>query len=220
MKKTFFAGLAILLPIALTFIIVIFFIDVLTAPFMGFAEDVLSYYGGEVVGKHHLTFLIVSRILILIFFVALIFLIGILGRRLFFSWIVKWTNQLFIKIPIVKSIYQISRDITKNIFSEKHRKRLFKRTVIVPFPHQKTTALGLVSGNVPTQMIKNKKKELKKKNLQSVFVPTAPHPISGFLLLYADDEIKTVDIKTEDLFKFLLSCGIFQPDAQNDQDQE
>ena len=220
MKKTFFAGLATLLPITLTLMVIVFFIDLLTAPFMGFAKEVLSHYGGEIIENHRFAFLIISRIIILIFFIMLIFLIGFLGRRLFFSWIVRWTNKLFIKIPIVKSIYRISRDITKNIFSEKHQKSLFKGIAIVPFPHQKTTAFGLISGDVPTHTIQNKRKEMEKKNLKSVFVPTAPHPISGFLLLYANDDIKTVDIKTEDLFKFLLSCGISQPHEKYDQDQK
>ena len=63
-------------------------------------------------------------------------------------------------------------------------------------------------------------KRSKKKHdtaLQSVFVPTAPHPISGFLVMYSEHEVKALDIETEDLFKFLLSCGVVKPgEKKND----
>ena len=38
--------------------------------------------------------------------------------------------------------------------------------------------------------------------------------------MYSDKEVKTVDIETEDLFKFLLSCGIFQPGQKDDKSKD
>ena len=54
----------------------------------------------------------------------------------------------------------------------------------------------------------------KKENLQTVFVPTSPHPVSGFLMMYDDNEVQKTDIETEDLFKFLLSCGMYHPEEE------
>ena len=68
--------------------------------------------------------------------------------------------------------------------------------------------MGLLSGPSPKEIDK------KKKNLEAVFVPTAPHPVSGFLLMYNKNEINKTDIDTEDLFKFLLSCGIYSPESK------
>jgi len=215
MKKTFIAGLATLLPITITVVIVVFFIDLLTAPFTGLVEEMITYYGGEVAEVHHYLLVVVSRLVVLFLFVILILILGVLGRRIFFSYLMKLTNRVLTKIPIVKTIYRISRDITKNVFSEE-KKTLFKSTVLVPFPHTKTHALGLLSGDPPAEVSANKDTRIRDTNLQSIFVPTAPHPISGFLLMYSDKEVKTVDIETEDLFKFLFSCGIFQPGQKDD----
>lgn len=215
MKKTFLTGLAILLPITITLFIVIFVVDLVTAPFIDFAQEMISHYGKEVVEIPHSLLLIISRLVILILFFITVFLLGMMGRRLFFSWVFKITNHLLTKIPIVKTIYRISRDITKNIFKT-DKKNLFKGTALVPFPNQKTHALGLISGCPPKEIQTNRDKRIENKTFQSVFVPTAPHPISGFLLMYSDHEIKTVDIKTEDVFKFLISCGIFQPDQKDE----
>lgn len=219
MKKTFIAGLATLLPITITIVIVVFVIDLMTAPFTGLVEEMITYYGGQIAEEHHYLLVVVSRLVVLCLIVILILFLGVLGRRIFFSWILKLTNLLLTKIPIVKTIYRISRDITKNVLSEE-KKKLFKGTVLVPFPHAKTHALGLLSGDPPKEVTENKDPRVQDTTLQSIFVPTAPHPISGFLLMYSDKEVKTVDIETEDLFKFLLSCGIFQPGQKDDKSKD
>ena len=196
-----------------------FVIDLLTAPFTGLVEEMITYYGGQIAEEHHYLLVVVSRLIVLFLFVILILILGVLGRRIFFSWVLKLTNRLLTKIPIVTTIYRISRYITKNVFSEE-KKKLFKGTALVPFPHQKTHALGLLSGDPPKEVTDNKDPRVQDTTLQSIFVPTAPHPISGFLLMYSDKEVKTVDIETEDLFKFLLSCGIFQPGQKNDESED
>lgn len=205
MKKTFLAGLATLLPIAVTIFIVFFIIDFVTAPFVGIVEDLITKHGTqELAEHHHYLLLILSRVIVLLLFVVIVFILGILGRRIFFSWFINLTERIFIKIPIIKSIYRISREISNSVLNMK-KEKLFKGTVMVPFPHPQSKALGLLSGMPPGQV------RDKKKDLQAVFVPTAPHPISGFLLMYHENEIEKSTIETEDLFKFLLSCGIYKP---------
>lgn len=218
MRKTFFAGLVTLLPITITIVIVVFIIDLVTAPFTGLVEEIITYYGGQVAEAHYYLLLIVSRLTILVLLIILIFLLGMLGRHLLFSWAIKKTNHLLTKIPIIKTIYRVSLDITKNVFTEE-KKKLFKGTAVVPFPHEKTHALGLISGKPPKEIQMHQDARIHSKTLQSIFIPTAPHPISGFLLMYSDHEVKTVDIETEDVFKFLISCGMFQPGQTDDTDK-
>lgn len=209
MKKTFLAGLATLLPIAVTIFIVFFIVDFVTAPFVGIVEDLITKHGTkELAEHHHYLLLILSRVIVLLLFVVIVFILGILGRRIFFSWFINLTERIFIKIPIIKSIYRISREISNSVLKMK-KEKLFKGTVMVPFPHPQSKALGLLSGNPPGQV------NDKKKDLQAVFVPTAPHPISGFLLMYHESEIEESTIETEDLFKFLLSCGIYKPGEES-----
>lgn len=209
MRKTFFAGLATLLPIAITLFIITFVVDLVTDPFIGIIKHLLLRYEYIFFEKHQYLFIFLCRLLVLIGFVLLIFLLGFVGRRIMFSWIMKIGDRLIKKIPIVKTIYRICKDISTNMFT-KDKKSFFKGTVAVPFPHEKTLALGFLSGNAPEEV-----REKKGEELQSVFIPTAPHPISGFLLMYSPHEVKALDIKTEDLFKFLVSCGIYHPDEQS-----
>ncbi|MBI3212129.1 MAG: DUF502 domain-containing protein [Simkania negevensis] len=210
MRKIFFTGLATFLPIAITLFIILFIVNFLTAPFIGIMENVLMSFeeGGR--QMHPFALLIISRVCVLFLLTFLIFFLGFLGRRLFFSYFLKLMNRLFEKIPIVKTIYRITQEVTKSFISPE-KKDLFKGTVSVPFPHQKTRAMGLLAGDAPEAMHNALLPEHAKQGLKSIFVPTAPHPISGFLLMYRSEEIQMIDMSTEDLFTFLLSGGTVYP---------
>lgn len=210
MRKIFFTGLATFLPIAITLFIILFIVNFLTAPFVGIMENVLMSFeeGGR--QMHPFALLIISRACVLLLLILFIFFLGFLGRRLFFSYFLKLMNRLFEKIPIVKTIYRVTQEVTKSFISPE-KKDLFKGTVSVPFPHQKTQAMGLLAGDAPEAVHHSLLPEHAKQGLKSIFVPTAPHPISGFLLMYRSEEIQMIDMSTEDLFTFLLSGGTVCP---------
>ncbi len=207
MRKYFATGLIILLPIAITIAVLVFFINILTEPFVGTLEKIINNLLGQEIQNlenHHTLLLFFSKLLSLIFLFFLTITLGYLGRKLFFSWFLKKINILFTKIPVVKSIYSATRDISK-IFL-KNDKRFFKKSVLVPFPHNKSLALGLSTGIVPQAI----QKELDYK-LEAVFIPTSPHPISGFLTLLNQKDVKEIDLSTEELFKIVISCGMYDP---------
>ncbi len=121
MKKYFLTGLATLLPLAVTLIVVIFFIDLLTAPFLGITEQLLLAFGSKITNFEHHAFVLVilSRLLILLFLCIVIIFLGWIGQKWFFAFLLKKTQFLFSKIPVIKTIYRVSRDVTKNFLSEK-----------------------------------------------------------------------------------------------------
>ena len=209
MKKTFFTGLAILLPIVVTLFIIIFSIDFITSPFIGVIKNFLIRHNTIFLENHQYLLIFVCRLIVLIGIILLIFLLGLMAKRLIFSWMIKIGDRVIKKIPIIKTIYRVCKDISVSTFTTE-KKSIFKGTVTVPFPHENTLALGLLSGKSPSEVCEKKGEEL-----QSVFIPTAPHPISGFLLMYSPHETRALDIKTEDLFKFLISCGIYEPDTRS-----
>jgi uncharacterized membrane protein len=203
MKKHFFTGLVILAPIALTLIIVVYLFDLFTAPFAGMIETFLMTFE-KTLATHRDLVLFLSRLISLVFLFFLILFLGFVARRFFFTTMLRWTNLLFLKIPFVKSVYRISKDVTKAFFSQ--RGKTFKRTVLIPFPNEKTYSLGFVTGDIPEPL-----KKLLHNLDTAVFVPTAPHPLSGYIVMTKKEEILDVDITTEEAFKFLVSCGVVQP---------
>ena len=51
--------------------------------------------------------------------------------------------------------------------------------------------------------------------LLSVFIPTAPNPTTGWYTLVPESSVKNLDISVEDAFKTIISAGIVNPDAKN-----
>jgi len=131
-------------------------------------------------------------------------LLGFFGRKFFFKLFLRLMDKLFLRIPIIKTIYHLINEITKSVFSQD--KKTFKQTVLLPFPNDNSHAIGFVTGPVPEAF----KKASPTSDL-SVFVPTSPQPISGFLLITPKQFAYPVDVSIEDAFKFLLSCGVMHP---------
>jgi uncharacterized membrane protein len=49
----------------------------------------------------------------------------------------------------------------------------------------------------------------------AVFISTAPHPMSGYLLFVPKEMAHHVDVSVEDAFKYLISCGVIHPGESN-----
>ncbi len=204
MKKYISTGLIILLPIALTLYLVFWLFDILTDPFIGVTEKMIVAYEqakGVDLRNHEVLVAVISRIFIFIVLIFFIFVLGFVGRKFFFKQLVGLSQKILKKIPVIKTIYSITSDVTSALL--KQGEPTFKGTVLIPFPYKETYTLGLVTGEVPPGL----RKVLKEVEL-SVFIPTAPHPISGYILMAPRSQMVPVDVTTEEAFRFLLSCGV------------
>lgn len=212
MKKNFLTGLVILIPIALTFIIVLLIVDLLTQPFMGGMEHLLS--NAALFNKNLPLFSseqalrVWSRIFILISLFAFILLLGIFARWFLFKTLVNLGDMIIHRIPIINKLYKTIKEVIKVIFTTDSK--TFKQVVMVPFPNQNTFCLGLLSRDSPT--IYN---EPAKKELTAVFIPTTPNPTTGYLLQYPKEDIKNLNMTVEEALKFIVSCGMVSPSEIN-----
>ena len=205
-KRNFLTGLVILLPVTVTFALALFLFNLLTEPFAIYVEQILNLFfqhllKGEL--PHHETFIyIISRILVVVFLLLFIALLGFLGQWLVFKWVVDKMHNVFLRIPFVKTVFTWVRDITDSLFSEKSK--LVGKTALVAFPDHQHKALCFVLGPC---MIEGTGIETP---LQTIFIPTSPHPISGYVLLCDPHDLINTSLTTEQTFKILISCGIMQ----------
>jgi uncharacterized membrane protein len=208
MKKHLITGLVILLPIALTLLVLVFLMDLLTAPFLGIVHGVLTFLGSNILylQNHQIILLFLSRVIVLLLLFVLILVLGYLGNKIFFNWLLQKFHRIMLAIPFIKKIYKSIRDLIKTFFSEKGS--IFESSVVVNFPFEHTYMMGFQSESVPSKVI-DKVPELK--NGKTVFVPTAIHPTSGFLVMMKEDKIHPTEMTTEEVLKFLISAGLFVP---------
>jgi uncharacterized membrane protein len=197
MRNNFFTGLALLLPVALTFWILNFLILFLTDPFLNVMENFLLYY--HLIDRPFLVFWSRLFILLLIGFILLAF--GFFGGVLISKTFRAMEKYLIDKIPIVNRIYNGAREIVDTLFGSD--KSTFSRVVLVPFPHEKSYCLGFVANETP-----HEKSDLAYDDRVSIFVAGAPNPTFGLMILYKKDQLIPLDLKVDEALKYLVSCGV------------
>jgi uncharacterized membrane protein len=205
MKKSFITGIIILLPLTITFVILSWLFSIFTEPFLHAVKHFLEYIFPVEFSQGVLTF--IARILILICFTIFIFLLGLLAKLFLFKILISWTDSLLMKIPIFRTVYHTSKDLIKSIVSMDERKA-FLYPVLVPFTF-KSHVIGFLSGTIPEEC----QKKIKGKYLP-IFIPTAPHPISGYLVFIPEEKVKKIDMTNEEALKFTISCGIITPETK------
>lgn len=209
MKKYFFTGLVILLPLALTIAVVVFLVNLLTNPFV---DMVTSLWEQIAPPSHGFLFLspqqiirIGSQILILILLGLFTVFLGFITRWYTFKWVIGLSDGLLLRIPLFNKVYKTSQEVTKTFFESKSTS--FQQVVMVPFPNGHAFSIGLVTNDAPKECC-----EKRQADMISVFLPTTPNPTSGYLLMFKREDCKFLDMKVEDAVKFIISCGVIHPE--------
>jgi len=205
-KTYFITGLVILLPLALTLAIVIFIVNMLTAPFLDVVKAFFDHYSLFQEGFLFLTSNQVQKIISQIIILALLFFstvgLGVLARWFFFHYLLRIWERIVARIPFIRSIYKTSQDVIKTLFAGSSNS--FKQVVMVPFPDTETFAIGFVTrDNIPPV-------GRIKESLVAVYVPTTPNPTSGYLMMFKEESLIYLDMKVEDALKYVISCGVIE----------
>ena len=112
-------------------------------------------------------------------------------------------DDLFKRIPILRTIYSAIGQMTDSFRNQEGNK---KSVVLVEYPRKGSWAVGFATKE-NTGEISNKIN----KKLVNVFVPTTPNPTSGFLLMLPKDEVIYLDLTFEEASKFIVSAGTSDP---------
>lgn len=219
MKKDFLTGLAILLPVVLTILIALFFINLLTEPFMGIVRSIFKYYGLMGTSFFFLSsdqiINLISKILVLISLFLVTLLIGFFAQHFFIDVFFRNLDRLIHRIPFVNKIYKAFQEVMHTIFHP--TSTTFSQVVLAPYPHKKTYAVGFIAKEALPEG-----SDTEHLDLISVFIPGTPNPMMGFNLLYKREQLVFVNTKVDDALKFVISCGVmytgFFPEPQIQQD--
>lgn len=208
MKKYFTTGLAILLPIILTIMIVGFLINFLTKPFLEPTKALLAqfdFFQHPFLWWNEIAFVAVaSKIAILFILIGFIFLIGVLGKLFLIDAFFRFGNYLLHRLPFVNKIYKACQDIVHTVFSSSSS--TFSQVVLVPFPNQHSLSVGLVTSDaIHSEKIPGMQ------HLVSVFVPGTPNPSVGFMLMLKREQLMLVNMKVDEAMKCIVSCGVVMP---------
>ncbi len=136
------------------------------------------------------------EILISVIFITVVggLSLSFLGKR-----ILKLIDDLFKRIPFLRTIYSAILQMTESFSSKDNNK---KSVVLIEYPRKGTWAVGFATKENNGEMAKKTNQKL-----INVFVPTTPNPTSGFLLMFPVNDVIYLDMTFEEASKFIVSAG-------------
>ena len=104
------------------------------------------------------------------------------------------------RVPIVRPLYRGTSRIVEAVVGEDSR--AFKEAVLFEYPSPGTWSVGFVTGEAPTPLPPGVETPA-----VTVFLPTAPNPMSGFLLIVPTARTHPLAIPPDEALTFVLSMG-------------
>jgi len=192
LRRYLMAGLAVSLPILVTFVIVRWLIEL--------SDKALSllppqFQPDTLFGTHIPGVGVVLALTVLV-------VIGALTTNMVGKHLMRWVDALLAKVPIVRSIYGAMRQLMDAVLGK--GSKAFRQVVLVSFPQKGQWTIGFVTGEsslpIPGETPK-----------VAVFVATTPNPTSGWLLFVSESELIPLDMSVEEGMKVVVSGGMLTP---------
>jgi uncharacterized membrane protein len=136
------------------------------------------------------------EIIISILFITIVggLSLSFLGKK-----ILKIIDDLFKRIPFLRTVYSAILQMTET-FSNKDNDK--KSVVLIEYPRKGVWAVGFATKENTGEMAQKTNQKL-----INVFVPTTPNPTSGFLLMIPKEDLIYLDMDFEEASKFIVSAG-------------
>tara|TARA_B100000003_G_C10902306_1_gene359783 strand:+ start:92 stop:709 length:618 start_codon:yes stop_codon:yes gene_type:complete len=186
LRNYFITGVVVLIPIGFTLYLTKFIIGI-SSKIIPENINPNSYLPYAIPG---------IEILISVIFITIVggLSLSFLGKK-----ILKIIDDLFKRIPFLRTIYSAILQMTES-FSNKDNDK--KSVVLVEYPRKGVWAVGFA-----TKENKGEMSEKTNQKLINVFIPTTPNPTSGFLLMFPLDEVIHLNMTFEEASRFIVSAG-------------
>jgi len=201
-RKIFFAGMLVTLPLALTIFLLQFFFVRLDAQLGPAVTELLLRFHVPIDQDYRIPGLGLVTIVIIIFFAGL-FTRNILGRKL-----VDFGEGILVKIPVFKNIYVGAKQVIETFGQS--RANAFRRVVMIEYPRPGIYSLAFVTNEKQGKI----EEKFKHHDMVSVFLPTTPNPTSGYFLMLPKEDVVELDMSVEDGIKMVISGGLVTPNEQ------
>ncbi|MDT8375433.1 MAG: DUF502 domain-containing protein [Mariprofundaceae bacterium] len=192
LRRYLMAGLAVSLPILVTFIVIRWLV--------GLADGALALLPPRLqpdtlFGVHIPGVGVALALIVLI-------LIGALTTNILGKHLMRWLDAMFARVPVVRPIYGALRQLMDAVLGK--GSKAFRQVVLISFPQKNQWTIGFVTGETSLPVPGEGSKV-------AVFVPTTPNPTSGWLLFVSESELVPLAISVEDGMKVVVSGGMLGP---------
>jgi uncharacterized membrane protein len=185
LRRYFFTGLLVLLPVVVTVSVLWRFFFVLDDILGRFVE---TYLGRSLPGVG------------LVALIALILSIGAVASNFLGKRVIRIGERLVARVPLMGWIYRTTKQLFSTILEE--RSESFRKVVLVSYPQKGTYSVAFVTSESPTSV----ESELGK-GFVTVFLPTTPNPTSGFLLVVPAEDVIPMNLSVDEGLRLVISAG-------------
>ncbi|MEJ2187473.1 MAG: DUF502 domain-containing protein [Gemmatimonadota bacterium] len=139
----------------------------------------------------------------LLMLVAVLLVVGWATERAVGNRILGWWQGWLDQVPVVRRLYGASSRIVRTVFGG--GRRFFREVVLIQYPSPGRWTVGFITSDTPSPLT------AQVENGVTVFVPTAPNPTSGYLVIVPRTEVISMPMTVEEGFTFVLSAGAVAP---------
>jgi uncharacterized membrane protein len=189
-RGSFLAGVAIVLPLAVTLWLVVAFVGLVDNNVLPLLPEPYRLTAQRVPGAG-----------IMVAMVALTLLGALFGNFLGRA-IMQEVDEFVGRLPLIRSIYGGARQVFKQVAAPEQRS--FKDAVLIEFPTPGYWTIGFITNTAP---------DLVEDGMVAVYVPQAPIPTTGFLIYARREALKPIPVGPEEALKRVISLGSAQTGA-------
>lgn len=193
-RLTFITGLLALLPLSLTLYLLWLLYRLaysLLGPHTAFAGLMRRLLGQYIPG----TEIAITVVVVLV--------VGTIARHWVGRSLLRGVERAVLAVPGVRHVYWGTRQLAHVVL---HREQAFakgRRVVLIEFPQPGSYALGVLTNEEAAEL-----STAFSSDTVSVYIPTAPNPLSGYVLFVPRAKVLPVALTTEEALGLILSGGL------------
>ncbi len=207
LRNKFIAGLALALPLIITFWILYSIYDLLhgwSKPVLAQVVSLVNELSDEMVLDIQDPKLEnITNFIGFLFSLLVILGLGFMATNVIGVHFVTVVDKLLLRIPLVAVIYRPLKQVIDAFRGLGGAKQSFKRVVYIDYPVPGMRMIGFATGQYCDPQ--------NGKAMTCVLLPTAPSPMTGFLLVVDSDKVSDAPITIEEAMKMIISGGLVVP---------
>lgn len=195
LQRYFLAGLVAVVPIGLTALVVrwtVGFMDQLLLRLIPERYWPETLFGFALPGVGVLATLL------------LILLAGMLVTNYFGHSLLRLSDWIMRRIPLVSGIYNLFKQVADTVLAADRQG--FRKVVLVEYPRRGIWSVGFVTG-----VSQGEVQRLTEQRMINVFMPTTPNPTSGYYILVPEADAMELNMSVDEAFKLIISGGMVAP---------
>lgn len=135
--------------------------------------------------------------------IIVLVLLGVLFSNVVGKSVLNWLDGLMSRIPVISTLYNAIKQVIEAVqFIGRKDRMSFSKVALINYPAMRGKLIGFVTNTVT--LADGNRAAL-------IFLPTAPNPLTGFVVAVPYEELEISDMTVEEGTKLIVSMGLVAP---------